>query len=335
MNRPSESMTDVNAWCRSRNRLLLLAHERPDGDALGAQLGLHLILSDSGHDCVSYLSQPYPSRYEPLFGRVADKVDFHFERLPCAITDFDGILVLDTSNAKRTDTPDSIPVSQLTGCACIIDHHYDNERFGAVNWVDSDYAATAQMIAEFAKSARLTVSPDAATALLAGIMTDCGGFRFRNTTASVFRTAADLTDCGAVPGALADALFFNEPYAKMLLKSRVLESARFDFDGRFVYAMTTPELLDELGLCPADTEDVIDVIRAVSGVEIACLMQQTPDGDTRLSFRSRSENFDVSELAHELGGGGHRLAAGARIEHTPVEDAASKVVKLVSGFFAS
>ena len=335
MNRTGESMTVVDQWCRSRNRLLLLVHERPDGDALGAQLGLHLILSAAGHECVSFLSRPYPSRYEPLFGPTAKELDVFFGQFPYAISDFDGVIVLDTSNAKRTDTPESIPVEQLRGTACVIDHHYDNERFGEVNWVDSDHAATAQMIAEFAKSSGLTVSAAAATALLAGIMTDCGGFRFRNTTASVFRTAANLADCGAVPGILADALFFNEPYAKMRLKSKVLESAKFEFDGRFVYAVTTPELLDELGLGPADTEDVIDVIRAISGVEIACLMQRTPDGDMRLSFRSRSETFDVSELAHELGGGGHRLAAGARLENTPVERAVSRVVELVGGVLES
>ncbi len=333
MNPVQDIVKQINFWRGNRSRLLILTHERPDGDALGAQAGLHRLLVENGHKCTSYLSQPYPARYQLLFADIVKDLDFRWETAPEPI-DFDGVFILDTANATRVDFPNKKTLKAGANRICVIDHHYDNGRFGDVNWIDANYAATAQMIAEFAKISNLKMNKPAANALLAGIITDCGGFRFRNTNASVFRTAAELTEQGADPGTLADSLFFNEPYAKMRLKARVLESAKFEFDRKFVYAVITPELLHELNLTPDHTEDVIDVIRAVAGTKIVCLFQYTPEGDTRISLRSRSDEIDVSAIAHQLGGGGHKLAAGARIKQTPAAQAVNQVRKLVGATLA-
>lgn len=309
------------AWLRGRKRLLLLTHERPDGDALGSLLGGCRILAASGVAVRGYLRGPLPRRFQflaepplPLFTGV--------EPPPA---DCDGIICLDATGWARVDKPEGLPagVSVLN-----LDHHPDNAAFGAVNCVLPQLAATAQILARVAWAADLAISAAAADCLLTGLIMDTGGFHFANTSPAALRDAARLMECGSDYCRLMDALFFREPFNRRVLAARLVANAVFALGGRLAYCVVRPEWFTELQLSPADTEGLIDSLRVIDGVDVACLLQPEP-GQVRLSLRARQRDLPVDRLAHEFGGGGHAMAAGARMTGVTPEEAAARLVNAV------
>ena len=124
-----------------------------------------------------------------------------------------------------------------------------------------------------------------------------------------------------------DGLFFNEPIERRRLEAHLIETAVAEFDGRFLYVVLDSAEIRSRGLRPADLEGLIDVLRSVEGVQIACLIQPG-DEAVRLSLRARSADTPVNEIAQQLGGGGHPLAAGVRIEDIDTDEAIHQVCKL-------
>ncbi len=321
----SEQCVAVADWIRRRTRqCLLVTHERPDGDALGCLIGLQNALHRQGFNSLAYLSSPLPARYRQLFPNVPG---VSIANIPDDHT-FDGIICLDCANWQRVDLPAPWQEQHRHLPICNIDHHPDNGRYGEISWIDPDSAATTAMLTELLQVMHIEIPPESATCFLTGLITDCGAFRFRNSNAATYRTAANLLDAGADNYRIMDTLFAREPYSRLLLKARLVEKAQFAFQNRLVYAVLTPELRDQCGVAPEDTEDVIDAIRIAESAEIACLLQPEDAGVVRFSLRSRSPQYPVGPLARQLGGGGHDMAAGARCAPMTIEQAIQKLLEL-------
>jgi len=315
----------VLKWLAERRHLLLVTHIRPDGDAFGSLTGLLTAFARAGRSCVAYLSTPPPRRLEPLL-LPAPGLSIG---VPPPLADVDGIVCLDVANWERADLPPGIPSERgrVAIPVCNIDHHSDNTRFGDLNLVQADMPATAQVLAELLAEAAIDTDAAAATRLLVGLLMDCGGFRFRNTGPAALRGAASLIEGGADYHRVVDRLFFSEPMARLRYKAKILADARPAHGGKLLYAILDPAEVKAFGVQLADTEDVIDVLRVIEGVEIACLLQ--PDeGAVRFSLRGRSERYPVDVIAHELGGGGHRLAAGAKVGNISLSAAADLLVAM-------
>jgi phosphoesterase RecJ-like protein len=328
LSQPAEaSVTEVAAWLCARKRLLLLTHERPDGDAIGSLLGLGHALRGAGIDCTAALCAPPPRRYTFLSAAAAGFLSVG--PLACDCDAVDGVVCLDVSTRARLELPPGVAWSQLAAKPlCLVDHHGDNEKFGGLNWVVPGKTATAQLIVDLCRYAGWTISADCAACLLVGLIMDSGGFQFANTTAGVLRDAAALIDAGADHAAVMDALFFHEPFGRRVLAARLVQNARFEIDRRFAYAVLPPEWLRELAVSASDTEGLIDALRAIDGVDICCLISPEP-GAMRVSLRSRSPLLRVDEVAHALGGGGHPLAAGAKLSGQPLADVEARVLNEV------
>lgn len=312
----SAAFSAVAGWLVSRRQLLMLTHERPDGDALGSLLGWCRILADSGRTVTGFLRQPIAPRFSFLPGG-----DWLCLGQSPQNQTFDGVICLDSTSWERTDRPAGLPAGLPL---LVLDHHADNQRFGAVNCVLPDMAATAQLLARLARFCALPLGADAASCLLTGMAMDTGGFHFANVKAEVLRDAAFLLDAGADYAKVMEALFFREPLGRRRLAARLLERAVFACDGRFVYSVLQPEWFTELGVAVADTEGLIDALRVIDSVEIACVLQPEP-GAVRLSLRGRSLAHPVSDIAHELGGGGHPLAAGVKLPGVTLADAEARI----------
>ncbi len=334
MNTPSHSpetaFAALDAWLAGKKRILLLTHERPDGDAVGSLCGATMILAAAGFDCTAFLMQPMPRRYQHIpasapaqlrTGSLAAESGNtqHATRntKPC----FDGILCLDSARLDRVDFPPELPVEEAAGIPlCNADHHADNERFGGTHVILPQMAATAQLILNYARSRKLAVPPQAATWLLSGLVMDTGAFRFTNTSAEVLRDAAALVECGAEYSLVMDGLFNHEPLPRRLLASRLLETAEFHFGGALLVSQMQPGWLEEFGVAGSDTEGLIDALRVIDGVEISAMIQK--DGaNARISLRARSDRTPVDEIAHALGGGGHKLASGIKMKDTTMAQA--------------
>lgn len=302
---------------------LVLTHERPDGDAFGSLAGLCLLLAAHGRAVTGFLRVALPPRYARLPGLP-----------PCVaigslppVADCDVVVALDCSTGERLEGPPGWTGDAWRARPLLnLDHHADNERFGDAVLVDPRCAATSQLLAEVAAVGGARLPPAAATWFLAGLIMDTGAFQFDNTTPAVLQAAARLTAAGADYAGTMDALFFHEAIGRRRLAARLLETAQFACGGRLVFAVLLPSWLRELAVDPGDTEGLIDVLRTLDGVDLACLVQPE-EGGVRLSLRARSRERPVDRMAHALGGGGHALAAGARLRGATLEEATARLCR--------
>lgn len=293
--------------------VLVVSHQRPDGDAIGSVLGVARYLSSRGIDVTAYVAKPVAGRYRPFCASlltVGGTVD---------INRIDAVVCLDCATEDRLDLPESIDYSSMAVPICNIDHHVDNTRYGDVLHISAESAATAEIIACMLREASNTISDDCATALLLGIVTDTGGFRQSNTSAGTLATAAWLRECGADYDTVMKQIYYNESYAYLRLQARIVETMKFAGDRRIAYFCITRELLETYAVVSEETEDLIDCARMIRGVDIACRLQEVSDG-VRFSFRSQNPDVAVNEIAHKLGGGGHRMAAGAYMRNIHLQD---------------
>lgn len=312
----------VLSWLNDKQRLLVLAHERPDGDAFGCLYASAIALGNAGKEVWAYTGAELPVRYSRIFP-ACSRVRVASTPLPLPDPPPDGILCLDTSSPERL-----IPPLSLGGVSvCNVDHHRDNTEFGDLRWIDPQASAVAEMLATLFERAGW-LGPDVADCLLAGLLTDTGGFRFPNTTPVTLTCAAMLYEAGANYASVTDALFYRDPFERRRLEAHIIETAVCEFDGRFMYSILDLEEVRRRGLKPADLEGLIDVLRSVDDVRIACLIQPG-ETDVRVSLRARSSDTPVDGVAHRLGGGGHPLAAGARLRKTDRQDTIDQLRELV------
>ena len=291
---------------RSRDKFLLTAHEGPDGDALGSLLGMHYLLTALGKDSVMFLTAkefPLPIEYRFL------PLEEVFHEPPADMADRTAIF-LDCGNIDR------MPVDFLTdGAAEIIniDHHHDNTHFGDLNLVDVDASCTAEIVYELALLLGVRITPEMASALYVGLITDTGKFMYDSTNARTHRIAADLIEAGVAVDDTYRRLYEHVPIEKIRLVARALNGIQRHCDERLVLAYITAEDYEATGAGEEMTEGIIDHLRSVEGAQIAALIRDLGDrgrAARKVSLRSSSGAVDVSAIARKKGGGGHKRAAG-------------------------
>ena len=307
-------LDQVVSELRQAERFLLTTHENPDGDALGSLLGMHWVLEQLGKDSVMYMSPdefPLSHEYrhmtfEGLLGAPPDDVD---DRT---------VVFLDCGNIDR------MPVAflQREGVHILnVDHHHDNTRFGTVNLVVAEASCTAEIVFDLATELGAEITPRIADALYVGLVTDTGRFMYENTTPAAHRMAADLIDAGVDAHGVYRRLFEDLPFSRLELLTRALQGvARYE-DGSITMAMLTRADYEQTGAFETDSEGVVDHLRAVEGTKVAVLVRELLADDRRgrrkVSLRATDGKVDVSLIARNLGGGGHRQAAGFTTELTP------------------
>jgi bifunctional oligoribonuclease and PAP phosphatase NrnA len=291
---------------RGRERFLLTAHEGPDGDALGSLLGMHHLLGQLGKDSVMFLAAkefPLPIEYRFL------PLEEVFHEPPADMADR-AVIFLDCGNIDR------MPVDFLSedGHFTInIDHHHDNTLFGDVNLVDVDASCTAEIVYELAVLLGVEITPPIASALYVGLVTDTGKFMYENTNARTHRIVADLIEAGVQVDETYRRLYEHVPLEKLRLLSRALDGIEHHCDGRLALAYITAADYEASGAGEEMTEGIIDHLRSVEGARVAALIRDLGDrgrAARKVSLRSSDGEVDVSAIAREHGGGGHKRAAG-------------------------
>lgn len=298
----------------------MISHDRPDGDAVGSAVGLGLILEAIGKEVRIVNRDPVPETLSLLGG--SDRVEAPSEKIEA-----DLVLVLDSAEESRIG--DEVWAIVPGGVTRInIDHHISNPGFGDINLVDPAAPATGQIVFELAEFAGWPVEEDAASQLYAAISTDTGSFRYPATSATTLRIAAALVERGVDVGEINRVLYESFPRRRVEALRLLLQTLRFDADGACASVMLPRRVSEELGLRAGDTEGVIDTIRAIDSVVIAVFFEELEDGRIRVSSRSKTEEFGVGEICAEFGGGGHTLAAGARLPG-PIEEARERFLGAV------
>jgi phosphoesterase RecJ-like protein len=195
----------------------------------------------------------------------------------------------------------------------VLDHHRTQDDLGAMRFVDVTAEATGRLTYDLIRALGVPVSRRAAHLLFMALALDTGWFRHPNTTAATFALASELVKLGADPTPLYEQLYECAPVARLRLVGLALERLQTRAAGQIAYTEVYLTDYVETGAVPGDTEDLINYPRSVEGVEVALLFIEQHEGGTKVSFRSRSR-VDVAKLAERFGGGGHKLASGARAD---------------------
>lgn len=294
-------------FLRTHDRPLLMTHIRPDADGLGAQLALRETLTALGKKPRVAIASKLPPRYGFLDpGRTVIE-DFR----PAEFADRDSVVVLDTGTWNQLgDFGDWLRASPLP--RAVVDHHRTQDDLGGLQMVDTAAESTGRLAHEIIRALGATITPAVANHLFMAVATDTGWFRHPNATPRTFTLAAELVEAGASPTLLYEQLYEAAPLARLRLAGVALERLQVRMNGRVAYTEITLADYATTGAVPGDTEDLINYPRSVEGVEVALLFIEQPGGGTKVSFRAKSA--DVSRLAERFGGGGHKLAAGARTD---------------------
>lgn len=302
----------VTTWLEECHRPLLISHQRPDGDSLGTIAAMSLTLRKRGAEPAAVLFEPLPRQYTFLesaarwyvWDQVRDLLPDH-----C-----DAVVILDTCASAQLE-----PVVEFLAQAprtLVIDHHATRDpigtRPGDLRLFDETASATSLIVAEWIRSLRLPFDEPLATALLVGIATDCGWFRFTNTDARTMRMAAELLAAGADAGRLYNTLYLQDPPARLRLIARALDSLELKADGGLAVMYLRRADFEATGADSTMTENLVNEATRLGSTEATLLFVEEPDRTVRVNFRSK-RRLDVSELARRFGGGGHARAAGARL----------------------
>jgi phosphoesterase RecJ-like protein len=293
---------------QEHQRFAVLSHVRPDGDALGSQLAMGLALKDLGKDVAIWNEDGMLEKYS--FVSRAELLT----KPPSEPQDFDVVLALDTAIQNRLGSAGEAIRSAKTWIN--IDHHPSNPGYGDLVYIDAESPATGQIIFELITSEQLPFDRDIAENLYVAISTDTGSFQYPNTTARTFEIAAELVRAGIDVGGISQKLYENYPRRRVELLRELLDTMRFAADGKIASFKLSLETATRLGVLPEDNEGLIDHLRAIRGVVVAVFFEELSEGKVRVSMRSKDQAADVCAICKQFGGGGHTLAAGARVRGT-------------------
>jgi len=286
----------------NNHRFLIVAHENPDGDAIGSTLGLALALRDMGKDVVAYNVDGVPEVMQFL-----PESDFLVSELSPELN-FDIAFVLDAGDIKRT----CLQVTDLCRTVINIDHH-PLSLFGDINYLDTDASATAALIYRLLKSCNYSLPLSVAKALYLGILSDTGSFRYSSADCEAFRIASELVDLGVDPWEISSNLYESHDPKRMILLGLVLPTLKISPSGRYASIAMTRDILDKSGASEEHADGFVNYPRAIRNVEVALFFSEVEANLFKISFRSRGK-IDVGTMAHSLGGGGHHNAAGAKLK---------------------
>jgi phosphoesterase RecJ-like protein len=293
-------------YLRVHERPLLMTHIRPDADGLGSQLALHDALTAIGKKPRVAIASKMLPRYDFLDPKRTVVEDFK----PAAFADRDCVVVLDTGTWNQLgDFGKWLQASPLP--RAVVDHHRTQDDLGGLQMVDATAEATGRLAYEIIRALGAPLSADAAHHLFMAVATDTGWFRHPNATAPTFALCGELVALGARPTELYERLYEGATLPRLKLTAVALDRLALRSGGKVAFTEVALADYAATGAVPGDTEDLINYPRGVDGVEIALVFIEQQDGGTKVSFRSRSA--DVSRLAEQFGGGGHKLASGARV----------------------
>lgn len=300
--------------------IAIVAHERPDGDAIGSLIALSLSLQKAGKQVTPILADGVPTRFQFLPG--ADEIKRTFP-IECNL-----LIVLDCSDVVRTgfkveDLPRGVDIN--------VDHHPTNTNFGIVNVVDVYASATAEILFDLAEPLGLEIDSRVAMNLLTGLVTDTIGFRTTNVTPKVLQIVAQLIELGAP---------LAEIYERALNRRSVTVArywgcglSRLEQEDGLVWTSLTLEDRQHVGYSGKDDADLINLLSTIDGAEVTVIFVEQPEGAVKVSWRSRA-GLNIAPLAEAFGGGGHHQAAGAMIVGD-LEEVTKRVISATRGILES
>ncbi|MDS0524885.1 bifunctional oligoribonuclease/PAP phosphatase NrnA [Clostridium sp. SHJSY1] len=304
------------------NKIGLTFHTSPDGDAIGSTLGLLNGLKEIGKEVYIISREVIPDNLS--FLPLGNEIDGETNE-PIEGTDL--VIVLDCGNVERI----CADLDRYEGAIMNIDHHISNDSYGKYNFIDSNAAATAEIVYlllkefKFEFSGKSGVLERIGSCLYTSLVTDTGAFRHSNVTKRTFDIAGDLINSGVRNDKIHNELFGNKPFNKVKLIGEALSDLKLLVDDKVSFISLSKETLESFGMSNIDTSDIINMALNIEGVEVAVVTKEVEDG-VKASLRSKND-VDVRRIAEVFGGGGHVKASGLKVSGVSIEEANSQIIK--------
>ena len=294
---------------RESHTFCVAGHIRPDGDCVGSQLGLTLALKNEGKKVVCWNEDRNPQKYEFL------DPDGIYQK-PKPGLHFDCVIAVDAASFERLGTVGRCVANRKL--LINIDHHESNTRYGDLNWVSAREPSSGELLFRLLKIAKWPITNRIADCLFTAVSTDTGSFQYPSTRPGTYHVAGELVRRGANLAKICDEVYQSYPVSRARLLRHVYNNYRLTADDRIAYFWLRKADFARSGADSCGSEGLIDHIRAIAPVVVACVFEEVEPDLTRISLRSKSEKVNVNEIAAQFGGGGHSAAAGARIPGKPL-----------------
>jgi len=308
---------------KKAKKILVNCHRGPDSDSVGSALGLSKVLESMGKEVLIICPSDIPMDLKFLPGSEKIKrIDFSsFD-----FGEFDLFIAIDSSNwsmvsgSRNLMQPEGIPF-------VVIDHHFSNDGFGKINMIDSKTTSTGELLFKVFEDWGVNIDADTANCLLTGIVGDTGCFMYQDVGENTLKIAAKLINLGADKDNIVYNIYRNISFSEVKLWGKIIENMQIDTEHHFVWSTLPITIYKDIVNTESVKEDAANLFfPIVKDTDFGIIMEEREDGELSVSFRSRS-GFDVSEIAKEVGGGGHKAAAGARVEGLPFDEAVEKVLE--------
>lgn len=302
----------IKELIESSKSIGLLAHENPDGDAIGSLIAFYLILRDMNKD-VEVIASKIPERFKYL--EDIDKIVDNSQK------NFDLLIVLDCASKKRIGQIDNIVdrASQVI----VIDHHVSNTLYGDINYIEGNTSSCAQVLYYLFKEWKWNINKECGKALMTGVLTDTSGFKNDNVDKNTYLMAAEMLDVGIDIYNLQREVLTIVTKPQLELKRIALDRLEFFDNGKIAFSYVTKKDMDSVGAMVGDHEGLVEIGRDIIGVEVSIFMRE--DEGFKISLRSNG-SVKVNEIAEFFDGGGHEMAAGLNIDKN-LEDAKNDIIR--------
>jgi len=306
-----KTVNEAAVWLQEHDHFLILTHRRPDGDAVGCAIALCLGLRAAGKQAHIWANPQFTPRYaERLAGLVSDQVE-------------ENTTVISVDMATEGLLP--INGGDFAGKILLsLDHHPSNTGYAPQTLVLPQCAACGELIWDLLEELGVRITKEMAEAIYIAVSTDCGCFRYSNTTAKTFLTAARAVEHGADIAPINRELFEIKSKGRLRLESRLMANMEFYADGKVAIACLPQSWVEELEVTEDDLDSISGFARSIDGVQIGVMIRDSEPGKVKMSVRTAA-GYDASAYCACLGGGGHKAAAGCAIPGT-LEDGKNAIL---------
>lgn len=295
-------LSQVVELIETKSRFAITTHIKPDGDGVGSSLGLMWLLKSLGKEAEVVVHGDVPISYRTLPGAESIRDVKQIEK------GYDAIFVIECSDITRPG------IAGLEGEFTVnIDHHATSEHFGTINWIDSTASAVGEMIYNLCKAIGGRITKEIAECVYMALVTDTGSFHFPNTSDRTLKVASELIKAGARPAKISEVVYNNYPWSRIELMRQVLGTVKRDPTGRVASLRQTLAMKEEADAVDGDNNGFVNIPLAARDVIATVYMREVGPDSYRVSLRSKGD-INVAKVAEQFGGGGHKNAAGLRIE---------------------
>ena len=307
------TLDEILEEIKKAEKIVILTHESPDGDAIGSSLAMSLALKGLGKNPDVIIKD-----YSRLFSFLPDAKNI---KEVSDVEQYDLAIALDCADLKRLIKSEYFENSKTK---IVIDHHGSNKMYGDLNFVNPVSPACCEILAEIFQYYNIQITKEIGTCILTGIITDTGGFRYSGVTAETFEFTAELLQKGVNVSDIYKRVLQTKTKANFELIKMASSRMEFLEDGKVTFTYITNEDSESVNAEPGDHEGLVELGRDIEGVEISIFIRQKEENSYKVSMRS-NDYVNVSDVCLMFGGGGHPKAAGALVEGT-IEEVKQKLL---------